>query len=48
MPSGLQLMMTPGEDGALLNLAESLAESLADSLAESLATIVESTRRNAI
>jgi Asp-tRNA(Asn)/Glu-tRNA(Gln) amidotransferase A subunit family amidase len=44
MPSGLQLMMTPGEDGALLNLAESLA----DSLAESLATIVESTRRNAI
>ena len=35
MPSGLQLMMAPGEDEALLNLAETLA------------TIVESNRRSA-
>ena len=35
MPSGLQLMMALGEDGALLNLADLLA------------TIVESNRRNA-
>ena len=35
MPSGVQLMMAPGEDGSLLNLADLLA------------TIVESNRQNA-